>query len=175
MAKERVLDYVLLGLLSHEDLTGYEIKKRIDSGLSFFWGASYGSIYPALSDLVQRGLAVRTEESGGPREKIHYHITSSGRDHLKNWLLIPAKKDEFRSETLLKVFFGGESSPEAVLAQLDAFEERTAVALQQLREYEKVLQSITGEDDDHRYFLATVRFGISTYQAWLDWADELRA
>ena len=30
MAIEKKIDYVILGLLSHEDLTGYEIKKRMD-------------------------------------------------------------------------------------------------------------------------------------------------
>jgi len=48
MANEKKLDCVILGLLSHEDLTGYEIKKRIDTGLKLFWSASFGSIYPTL-------------------------------------------------------------------------------------------------------------------------------
>ncbi len=42
---------MILGLLSHENLTGYEIKKRMDGSLNFFGGASYGSIYPTLNDL----------------------------------------------------------------------------------------------------------------------------
>lgn len=54
MATEKKLDCVILGLLSHEELTGYEIKKRIDTALKYFWGASYGSIYPTLGDLVTR-------------------------------------------------------------------------------------------------------------------------
>lgn len=54
MATEKKLDCVILGLLSHEDLTGYEIKKRMDTTLKYFWGASYGSIYPTLSELVRR-------------------------------------------------------------------------------------------------------------------------
>ena len=54
---EKKLDCVILGLLSHEELTGYEIKRRIDSSLSYFWGASYGSIYPTLNSLVDDGLA----------------------------------------------------------------------------------------------------------------------
>ena len=41
MAKDRKIDLVILGLLFHEDLTGYDIKKRIDSGISFFWKSRY--------------------------------------------------------------------------------------------------------------------------------------
>ena len=63
MATEKRLDYVILGLFSHEKLTGYEIKKRMDTALKYFWGASYGSIYPTLSDLVNRGLATKREST----------------------------------------------------------------------------------------------------------------
>ena len=31
MGKDRKIDLVILGLLIHEDLTGYDIKKKIDS------------------------------------------------------------------------------------------------------------------------------------------------
>lgn len=57
MATEKKLDCVILGLLNHEELTGYEIKKRMDTALRYFWGASYGSIYPTLTELVNRGFA----------------------------------------------------------------------------------------------------------------------
>jgi len=51
MANTKKMDYVLLGLLSHEPMTGYEMKKRLDTTLRFFWGGSYGSIYPTLNQL----------------------------------------------------------------------------------------------------------------------------
>ena len=49
MASEKKMDCVILGLLSNESMTGYEIKKRMDTTLKFFWSASFGSIYPTLS------------------------------------------------------------------------------------------------------------------------------
>ena len=60
MAIEKKSDCVILGLLSHEDLTGYEIKKRMDTALKYFWGASYGSIYPALMEqkIIEIKLAI---------------------------------------------------------------------------------------------------------------------
>ncbi len=51
MANTKKMDYVLLGLLSHEPMTGYEMKKRLDTSLRFFWGGSFGSIYPTLNQL----------------------------------------------------------------------------------------------------------------------------
>ena len=43
MANEKKINYVILGLLNHESLTGYEIKKRIDHSLKFFWSGSFGA------------------------------------------------------------------------------------------------------------------------------------
>ena len=96
MAIKKKIDCVILGLLSHEDLTGYEIKKRMDTSLKYFWGASYGSIYPALSDLVKRGLTVKRDGTENNRNKIIYSITEEGRNYLKDWLQLPAEKDELR-------------------------------------------------------------------------------
>ena len=72
MAKERKIDRVILGLLSHEPLTGYDIKKRIDTSIRFFWKGSFGSIYPALSDMEKNGLITRSEhkEEENSRERI---------------------------------------------------------------------------------------------------------
>ena len=52
MAKDRKIDMVILGLQAHENLTGYDIKKRIDNSIRFFWKGSFGSIYPALNVMV---------------------------------------------------------------------------------------------------------------------------
>ena len=53
MARERKIDMVIMGLLSHENLTGYDIKKRIEGAISLFWNGRFGNIYPALNDMEQ--------------------------------------------------------------------------------------------------------------------------
>ena len=111
MANEKKMDCVILGLLCHESLTGYEIKKRMDTALRFFWSASFGSIYPTLNSLVHDDLVTKFETTDNGRDKVIYTITDAGREHLKKWLALPVKKDELRYETLLKLFFGEEAGP----------------------------------------------------------------
>ena len=67
MAREKKIDMVILGLLSHEDLTGYDIKKRIDGAISFFWKGSFGNIYPALNDMEKQGLVKKSVSVVGKR------------------------------------------------------------------------------------------------------------
>lgn len=174
MATEKKIDYVILGLLSHEDLTGYEIKKRMDTSLKYFWGASYGSIYPSLSDLVDRGLANKRNGAENKRNKIIYSITEEGRNYLKEWLQIPAEKDELRYETLLKLFFGNEAGTQQAISHIDAFQEKIEKELPYLIGAADVLRNNIEIDDTHKYYLLTVEFGIKTYRAYLEWCKEAK-
>lgn len=174
MANEKKIDCVILGLLSHEELTGYEIKKRMDTALSYFWNASYGSIYPALNDLVSRGLAVRRNGAENRRNKLIYTITEDGRNYLKNWLAQPVSKDELRYETLLKLFFGAEQGEEQVLSHIEAFEAKIEEELPYLLSAEKILEEHQDDAADHKYYLLTVAFGIKTYRTYLEWCAEAK-
>ena len=49
--------YVILGGLSVEpNLSGYDMRKGIQNSIGYFWGESYGQIYPALKRLASEGL-----------------------------------------------------------------------------------------------------------------------
>ena len=125
MAKDRKIDVVILGLLSHEDLTGYDIKKRIDGAISFFWKGSFGSIYPALNAMEQAGQISKYEaDDSGSRKKILYHITAKGTKVLKQWLNEEQASNELKYETLLKLYFGGVEAPETTVHNIEIFEER---------------------------------------------------
>lgn len=174
MATEKKLDCVILGLLSHEELTGYEIKKRMDTTLKYFWGASYGSIYPTLSGLVERGLATRREGADNKRNKLIYTITEEGRDYLQEWLKAPVEKDELRYETLLKLFFGKEGGAGQAIAHIDAFQEKIEKEMPYLLSAEKTLNHCIADDAAHRYYLLTVEFGLKTYRAYLEWCKEAK-
>ncbi len=170
---EKKLDCVILGLLSHEEMTGYEIKRRMDTSLSYFWGASYGSIYPTLESLVKDGLAEKRSDDNSGRNKQIYSITEKGREHLKNWLNEPAKRDELRYETLLKLFFGNEAGAPVTAGHIRAFRDKSKAALDQLLAARVNLISAPDEDGSHKYYLMTVEFGIKTYGAYLEYCDEI--
>lgn len=174
MANEKKMDCVILGLLSHEELTGYEIKRRIDTTLKFFWSGSYGSIYPTLNDLVQRGLATKRVDSGNKRNRNIYTITKEGREYLKQWLSLPAEKDELRYETLLKLFFGNEQGSDQAIVHIESFAHKIETELSYLLHAAEALKDCLNEDSNHLYYLLTVEFGIQTYRTYLDWCQEAK-
>ncbi|HKM35926.1 MAG TPA: PadR family transcriptional regulator [Lachnospiraceae bacterium] len=173
MANDKRMDCVILGLLSHEPLTGYDIKKRIDESLSFFWNGSYGSIYPTLSKLTESGYVIKNEANDNGRDKLMYSITDAGKDVLLKWLKGPVIKDELRYETLLKLFFGGELGKQGTLEHIKRFEDKIKLELCTLQMYEENLRRVLDEAD-HKYYLLTVMFGIETYKGYLKWCDNAR-
>lgn len=96
---------VILGLLRLGPHTGYEIKQTTDRSTRFFWGASYGQIYPELRRLEAAGLAVAAEEPrGGVRRRV-YRITPAGEKAVHDWLTSGDDDFEVRDEGLLRLFF----------------------------------------------------------------------
>lgn len=173
MANEKRMNQVILGFLSHEPMTGYEIKKRIDSTLSYFWSGSYGSIYPTLSELEKNGLVTKEESRENNRTKLTYAITDEGRIQLKEWLTVPVVKDELRYETLLKLFFGGELGAEGTLQHILNFEEKIKKELPFLEMCVGQLEGLP-DQEAHKYYLLTAKFGVETYKAYLKWCNEAK-
>lgn len=174
MANEKKMDCVILGLLSHEPLTGYEIKKRINSALKFFWSASYGSIYPTLNELAQDGKIIKFETKENGRNKIIYTITKDGRGYLNKWLHLPSEKDELRYETLLKLFFGSEIGERDTLEHIKNFEDKIKKELPFLEGAVNNLEKISDIEPAHKYYLLTARFGVKVYEAYLEWCNEAK-
>jgi PadR family transcriptional regulator, regulatory protein AphA len=97
---------VILGLLAWGPHTGYEIKRVTDRSTRFFWGASYGQIYPELRRLEQRGLVDARDEPRGKVRRRVYTLTDLGRAELEEWLRDESDVFELRDEGLLRLFFG---------------------------------------------------------------------
>ncbi|MBC7343778.1 MAG: PadR family transcriptional regulator, partial [Clostridia bacterium] len=80
------MEHVILGFLTMGDMTGYDIKRLMSISTSFFYDASYGSIYPALRKLEERGLVKSSEAIESGRLRKVYSITDEGREEFLRWL-----------------------------------------------------------------------------------------
>ncbi len=171
----RQTDYVILGLLAERPLSGYQIKKIVDIRFKFFWSESFGQIFPALKSLAEQGLVQECpQEDAGGRAVKTYAITAVGRESLVNWLGQPVEKESFRLEILLKTYFSGYAAPEAMLAHLGAFEESHASQLHILTLFQKELESIPDDDENHGEILRVIDFGQKANRAYLDWCRETK-
>lgn len=175
MANENKMNQVILGLLNHEDLTGYEIKKRIDDSLHYFWKGSFGSIYPALASLEEMGMIIKvdSDECISKRERIVYGITETGRSYLIKWLEESKTSNTLKYEILLKLFFGGVVDNTVSIETITQFEKEIEEELSVLKIYKDNLSKALNQRD-HLFFYLTVSFGVETYEAYLRWCDDAK-
>lgn len=173
MAGDNRTVYIILGLLSHEPMSGYDMKKRINVSISRFWDVGFGQLYPTLKRLEANGMIVGAGEhnSGRPDRRV-YSITGRGRLVLRRWLAEPASKEYVRYEILLKLFFGSLAGQEASIATIEAFRARYAGAADLMQVYVDDLRRVLPDSPDHLCYLLTVMFGQRVYKAYLDWAAE---
>jgi DNA-binding PadR family transcriptional regulator len=117
--KQTAVTPVILGLLSHAPLSGYDMKAAIDRSTRFFWAGSYGQIYPELRRLEKEGLVEGEDAPNGGRTRRVYRLTKAGRDALREWLLGSTTTIEYRDESLLRLFFAGALPREQALMLLE--------------------------------------------------------
>jgi PadR family transcriptional regulator, regulatory protein AphA len=119
---------VVLGLVALGDRTGYEIKQTVERSTTFFWGASYGQIYPELERLERAGLLV--SEQRGARRRREYQATAAGEQALREWLSSREPLSfSTRDEGLLKLFFADLVDDEERLANVRQIVEQNEQAL----------------------------------------------
>ncbi|HEX5610403.1 MAG TPA: PadR family transcriptional regulator [Solirubrobacterales bacterium] len=162
--------YVILGLVSKEPRSGYEIKAVVDRTTRFFWAASYGQIYPELKRLSEAGLVVGVDAPTGGRKRTRYEITADGEEELKGWLRQPPGTFEMRDEGLLKLFFAALLPPEEAVEIVRSMRAHREAVNAQLREMEPAAQ---GKDDP--YPLTVLRSGIEFTDWFVDWCKRTEA
>ena len=173
MARRSQTSTAILGALSIEPLTGYEIRQAITSVLGHFWHESYGQIYPCLTELEADGLV-----SSAPGDRAHssrFAITPRGRRCLRQLLAEAPVPQPPRNGVLLRTFFGEAMAPQDLTRMLDTV---IADAHARLASYAGIRDEIARDPrypDHGRYWEATVRAGELSAQAQITWATETRA
>ena len=159
----------ILGALSVEPMTGYELRRNIDATLGHFWRESYGQIYPSLASLEAEGLvaAEPTEREGSRR----YRITVTGRRRLRAWLDRLGPPSPPRHPLLLQVFFGRQLGAERVAELVRAERARAEQSLATLTAIEAEVRIERGYEHDRPYWLLTIDHGRRSAEAVMAWAD----
>jgi PadR family transcriptional regulator, regulatory protein AphA len=162
--------YVILGMVSHQPKSGYEIKALVDNSTRFFWAASYGQIYPELKRLSEARLIEGVDEPRGERKRTVYAITESGQEALVEWLRQPPQTYELREEGLLKLFFAEALPSGEAVEILRSMRRHRLAVLEQLQELEpKVVAK------DAPLPLMVLRGGIEFNEWFAGWCERMEA
>lgn len=160
----------MLGLL-HTPRSGYELKARFREGAAYFWNADLSQIYRTLQRLEAKGWTrsgMEPSEAGPDRRA--YTRTAEGAAALHEWLSRDPIEPTVRLPYVAQLFFLSE------LGDLDRtrtfLEDLRAAFEQRLAALESIDFDMRGTDDRDFHVLLTLRLGIATARARLEWCRE---
>ncbi|MBN1370936.1 MAG: PadR family transcriptional regulator [Anaerolineaceae bacterium] len=175
-----MIQYILLGFLNYQPMTGYDLKRALDHSTGHFWHAYHSQIYTTLRQMEKDGLVTSQFVMGeGQPDRRTYTITEQGREMLSVWLSRPLTEAvSVKEELLVRLFFSGQRSNESILAELTVQRE---IHQQKLAEYRKMQQEMEEQakclplpslQRDSVFWMATLKMGMRYEQAYLDWLSE---
>src|SRR5215218_9068085 len=169
------LGYAILGLLSREELSGYDLTQRMAGQVGYFWSARHSQIYPELAKLEEGGRVTHivVEQTERPDKKV-YKITAEGLDTLKEWVMQPPVSRPIRDELTLKAYSVWLADKEEA-ARL--FREEELRHEEQLAHYEELRawmesehgQELRNPDSPSFAGYAALRRGIGYEREYAEW------
>jgi len=168
------LSHAILVALLDCPSSGYDLAKRFDGSVGFFWDASHQQIYRELAKLEEAGhIAAQTiEQENRPNKKL-YSVTEEGQAMLTEWMHQPASLSPVKDDLLVKLFAGYLLSPDALLTELRQHRKQHQTRLVEYQAIEdRFFPDVEALSPKPLYQYLTLRNGISFEQGWLKWCDE---
>lgn len=165
--------YAVLGFLSECEMSGYDIRKRTEETISYFWHESEGHLYPTLKRMTKLGLI---EEAGGKkrnsRKRKQLCITDLGKEKLSAWLSEPISDVRMRSPFLLKLFFSKKMKAAGIREHL---ERELFKRKEQLAVYQRIQNDIQMDekaDMQSKLWAMTLDYGLRQTECWISWLKD---
>lgn len=162
------LDFAILGLLTQNAKSGYQIRQVFETTAMGNYSSSPGSIYPALKKLQQLGLVDKKNQE---EKKSPFHITESGSIQMKKWLETPVVASDIPKNLpglLLRFAFMDETIDLRIkLTFLYDFKRGCQDYLNSLLDFHKKQSQYMPING-----LLAFELGISSYETHIDWAEK---
>jgi DNA-binding PadR family transcriptional regulator len=168
------LTHAILATLLDCPASGYDLRKRFEGSVGFFWQASFQQIYRELDKLEAQGLlqSQAITQQGRPDKKL-FSVTPAGKTFLQDWIQTPCEMAPIRDDLLVKMFAGFIVPIKAMLEELQAHQ---ALHQERLAIYRQIQQTLFANPESlpesERFRYLTLCAGIHYETGWLNWYDE---
>ena len=173
MARTNKTRFAVLGMLSLQPASGYEIKRMMQQSTNNFWREGDSSIYPILKQLLEEEMVsveIANEDTDKPKKV--YSITGDGQAELQDWLSEEPEEFHARNELLLKVFFGWNVDKSIIINHIKKLKQHTI-------EKQQILQDVADRyfsgklSKDKLYRFLSLKYGMIHVAANLTWCDDV--
>lgn len=177
------LPHAILVSLCEQSGSGYELARRFDRSIGYFWSATHQQIYRTLRTMEGDGWVQVTPvtQQGRPDKKV-YTVAEAGRAELARWIAEPltgrgsAVTDGRTRDVAVKLRGAAYGDVCALRQQIAVLRAERAALLEVYRGYEKRQfpdpAALRGSAL-HQHLV--LRGGIRAEESSIDWLDEILA
>ncbi|TDD18673.1 PadR family transcriptional regulator [Kribbella turkmenica] len=169
------LEHAILVSLTERAGSGYELARRFDRSIGYFWPATHQQIYRVLRRMHDAGWVRHTEiaQDGRPDKKV-YRVSAAGKAELARWLAEPEDPAVLRDGLGVKLRGASLGDPGVVLTEVERHRAEHAGRLAvyrgiQRRDFPEPA-TLHGRDL-HQHLV--LRGGIRAEESFVDWCDEV--
>ncbi|AKM32254.1 PadR family transcriptional regulator [Pandoraea faecigallinarum] len=171
------LAHALMTSLLEKPSSGYDLARRFDKSIGFFWHATHQQIYRELARMESAGwIASTAAPDGGRTRKRVYRVRDAGRDELLAWAATRTDPSDLRDDLMVRLRADAAIGPLGLQPEMAR---RAALHAQKLAAYRAIeardfpdgetAAPLTREAALQRHIL---RLGVRYEQEWLDWTRE---
>lgn len=167
MASAKGIRHFILGLLTRQPMSGYDIKRFLKNLSWLIDVPSLGSLYPSLHALLKDGLVTMevVARQDRPPRKI-YSITEAGEEALQAWLSRPSEPNASLKKFIMRLALAGQLSQVGLLAHLE--QRRARVAAQKVN-LEQAIEAEDADADLGEHLMLDYELSLAAAElAWLD-------
>ncbi|MGW9447599.1 PadR family transcriptional regulator [Streptomyces sp. NPDC055632] len=114
------LDHAILVSLLEKPGSGYELARRFERSIGYFWTATHQQIYRVLKRMESDGwIDVRDVPQQGRPDKKEYSVAGLGRDALSAWLGEPIEPESVRHDLAVKIRGAAFDDPAALTGEVE--------------------------------------------------------
>jgi len=169
------LEHALLVSLTERAGSGYELARRFDKSIGFFWNATHQQIYRVLKRMAESGWlsSEAVAQEGRPDKKV-YSVNEAGRAELARWIAAPTDTSIPRNELGVKIRAAAHGDIGALCDEVARHRDQHNQRLELFRLIEKRDFSAPDQLSGtplHQYLV--LRAGIRVESGFIEWCDEV--
>ncbi|MEU1120953.1 MULTISPECIES: PadR family transcriptional regulator [unclassified Streptomyces] len=176
------LEHAILVSLLEKPGSGYELARRFDRSIGYFWAATHQQIYRVLKRMESDGwIAAREVAQQDRPDKKEYSVAALGRTVLSRWLQEPIEPESVRHELAVKIRGAAFDDPASLIHEVERHRKAHADRLAHYLAGER--RDFTGPeapapkapDAGRELQHVVLRGGIAYERMTLDWLDDVLA
>ena len=169
------LPHVLLTSLLEGPSTGFELARRFDRSMGFFWNATHQQIYRELNNMLKKGWVSTLENEMDNGRKKTYQVEQLGRIELASWMTQQSEPAQLRDDLMVRLRAEAQLSNNQILPELLR---HLGLHQEKLKLYQSIYDKDFKDSDDlndrvlyiHKMIL---ELGITMESEWIKWLEQV--